>query len=425
MAEHKFTGFGFGPIQAGLFVKEAYQSGNFSRLVVGEVDNELVEAVRQNNGCYHINIARDDGIEHLKIEGVELLNPGDAEDRERLLESLAESTEIATCLPSVEFYTRGRDSIAGLIARAVAKSPATPRLIYTAENNNHAAEILSEAVSSVGEQEAVEYSRFLNTVIGKMSRVVRGRDEIRRLQLRPIVRGFERAFLVEEFNNILVTRANIPDFRPGIAVFVEKEDLLPFEEAKLYGHNAIHAMLAYLGSLKGHKKMIDLTDDPLIMDAARKAFINESGKALIRKYGRLGEDLFTENGYTEYADDLLRRITNPYLADTVERAGRDPLRKLAPADRIFGTMSLVLANGVRPRRIAMGALAAIAVLLRTAKQGQLPAEVNGRTWQDMSKSELGELLGWIWKCNSEAVDQRLVDYVYDARGAVAELLKVQ
>jgi len=48
MAEHIFTGFGFGPIQAGLFVKEAFQSGNFARIVAAEIDTELVGAVRTN-----------------------------------------------------------------------------------------------------------------------------------------------------------------------------------------------------------------------------------------------------------------------------------------------------------------------------------------------------------------------------------------
>ena len=50
MAEHIFTGFGFGPIQGGLFVKEAFQSGNFARIVVAEIDQRLVEAVRANKG---------------------------------------------------------------------------------------------------------------------------------------------------------------------------------------------------------------------------------------------------------------------------------------------------------------------------------------------------------------------------------------
>ena len=46
MAGHVFTGFGFGPIQGGLLVAEAFGSGNFERLVIAEIDGELVEAVR-------------------------------------------------------------------------------------------------------------------------------------------------------------------------------------------------------------------------------------------------------------------------------------------------------------------------------------------------------------------------------------------
>lgn len=75
MVEKVFTGFGFGPIQAGLFVKEAFQSGNFSRIVVAEIDQKLIEALRANNLSYYLNIARSDSIEVLKIDHIEILNP--------------------------------------------------------------------------------------------------------------------------------------------------------------------------------------------------------------------------------------------------------------------------------------------------------------------------------------------------------------
>jgi len=42
-----FVGFGFGAIQAGLFLYEAYQSDNFGRLVVAEVLPDRVDAVRR------------------------------------------------------------------------------------------------------------------------------------------------------------------------------------------------------------------------------------------------------------------------------------------------------------------------------------------------------------------------------------------
>ena len=42
-----FVGFGFGPIQSGLFVFEALRSGNFQNLVIAEVDAELIRRVLQ------------------------------------------------------------------------------------------------------------------------------------------------------------------------------------------------------------------------------------------------------------------------------------------------------------------------------------------------------------------------------------------
>ena len=104
MAEHVFTGFGFGPIQGGLFAKEAFQSGNFKRIVVAEIDADLVDAVRTNKASYYVNVAKADGIELLQIDNVELLNPNISADRQSLLDVLTQSTEIITSLPSVSFY---------------------------------------------------------------------------------------------------------------------------------------------------------------------------------------------------------------------------------------------------------------------------------------------------------------------------------
>ena len=66
MSEHVFVGFGFGPIQSGLFVKEAFASGNFKRIVISEIDQKLVDAVRADGGSYYVNVAKSDGIEVLK-----------------------------------------------------------------------------------------------------------------------------------------------------------------------------------------------------------------------------------------------------------------------------------------------------------------------------------------------------------------------
>ena len=62
MAAKIFLGFGFGPIQAGLFASEAFAGGGFLRLIVAEIDQRLVDAVRANVGCYSVNIAGADDV---------------------------------------------------------------------------------------------------------------------------------------------------------------------------------------------------------------------------------------------------------------------------------------------------------------------------------------------------------------------------
>ncbi|MEN8256206.1 MAG: hypothetical protein ABFR33_12135, partial [Verrucomicrobiota bacterium] len=201
--DRTFVGFGFGAIQGGLFLYEAFRSGNFSRLVVAEVLPEVVEAVRAAGG-YSLNIATPHGIEQRIVDGVEIYNPTVEEDAEKLVEALAEAQEIGTALPSVDFFTRGTPSIANLLQKAFAKkleNPAFPNaVVYTAENNNHAAEVLEEAVGL----DLAGRVQFLNTVVGKMSGVVVDEEQITEDGLARVTPQSVRAFLVEEFNRILI-----------------------------------------------------------------------------------------------------------------------------------------------------------------------------------------------------------------------------
>ena len=62
-----YVGFGFGAIQSGLFLNEAYRSGNFSRLVVAEVMPDVVEEVKRSSGDVSINVAHSDHVEKIKM----------------------------------------------------------------------------------------------------------------------------------------------------------------------------------------------------------------------------------------------------------------------------------------------------------------------------------------------------------------------
>jgi len=369
-----FVGIGFGPIQAGLFLYEAFSSGNFDRYVVAEVMPDVVAAVRRGGGKCWVNIATENGIESRVVSGLEIFNPNDEGERRILIRALAEADEIATALPSVSFYkTGGEKSVAALLAEGLRERLASDHgkhcVIYAAENHNHAAEILLESMGQFLRDslpDAENHFQCLNTVIGKMSGVVADEAQIKEQNLIRVAGAAGRCFLVEEFNRILISKICWPDFQRGITVFEEKSDLLPFEEAKLYGHNATHALIGYLARRRKYRYISEVANDEGLLNLAREAFTQESGGALCRKYRGL-DDLFTTTGYAEYVDDLLKRMLNPHLRDMVDRVVRDPRRKLGWDDRLIGTMRMALRAGINPVRYALGAKAALEMLAETEK----------------------------------------------------------
>lgn len=396
-----FVGFGFGPIQSGLFLYEAYRSGNFDGYVIAEVDAPLVDAVQATGGRYRINIAHPNHIQQVAVEGMRLCHPARPQDRQELVQAIAAADELATALPSVRFYDSGdRNSVVSLLADGLAlRDPDRPAILYAAENHNHAAELLADALRERVPARSLAKIQTLNTVVGKMSGVVTDVDTIARLGLVPLTPDTPRAVLVERFNHILISRVTLDGFQRGIRVFVEKDDLLPFEEAKLYGHNAIHALIGFLAKRRGLTSMDQAAEHEDILATARAAFLDESGAALIKKYGHLNEPLFTEAGYRASAEDLLQRMFNPHLNDLVARVTRDARRKLAYDDRLFGTMRLVLNQGIQPRHMARGVAAAL-----------LSPEIPSIG----SEAELRAVLRDIWGPQNDVWAEPLIDLTWQA-----------
>ncbi len=404
-----FVGFGFGPIQSGLFCCEAQRSGRFGRCVIAEVDADLVRAVRDAGGTCTVNVARHDRVDAVRLTDVELCDPSDPDGRETLVRAIADSDEMATALPSIDFYDRGSASVARLLAEGLSRRDRRrPTVIYAAENHNHAAEALRDAVSRHASPGALDAVRPVNTVIGKMSGVIDDPETMRRLGLQPLTPGAGRAVLVEEFNRILISRVELPGFRRGIEVFREKPDLLPFEEAKLYGHNAIHALIGYLADLSDLTTIAEAGKDDPIMTVAREAFLAESGRTLCRRHGDLGDELFTPDGWRRYADDLLERMTNPRLNDRVDRVCRDPIRKLGYDDRLYGTMNLALHYDVAPQHLARGAAAALVSMVRRRDELDRPPAALPQRPDELTGDRPGALLREIWGADAGDNAPRLI-----------------
>lgn len=331
-AEKTFFGIGCGPIQTGIFVAGAHKKG-FGRIVLAEVNPAIVKAVRAA-GSITLNTATRDGVRSETFDRVEIYNPDAPADRRKLLDAAAEADVFNTALPGSKFYS----FCVPYLTEAFARDPGKRRYFYTSENSTTAAADFARTMNRNFPE-----TYYLDTVIGKMSKIF---DVAEGNGLPPLAPGMDKGHLVEEFNTIY------SDDAPGLEEFAPEglfacKDLHPFEEAKLYGHNAAHFVLGLALRHAGAKYMSEGADHPELLNDARRCLINECGVALCRKYA--GADPFFETEhFNGWAEELVKRMISPLLADSVDRVIRDLERKLGARDRMIGTIGLCLDQNVTP-----------------------------------------------------------------------------
>ena len=390
-----YVGFGFGAIQGGLFLPFAKNSGNFDRLVVAEIEPEIIEGVRANKGSYSFNIAHADRVEFVTVDGIEVLNPTLADDREILVHAIAEAGELATALPSFHLYDTEPAPVARLLAEGLTRKSKRPGLppavVYAAENDSRAATRLEAFCWDHAPAGFGDKAVFSETVIPKMCSVVQDKNRIEVEQLVPMFPGASRAILVEAYDRILVEDHTPVGFKRGITSLLPKHRLDPFAQTKFLGHNAVHAWLGYLAQSEGMVLMSEVGGRDDLMRRALEVFQKEVGPGLIHAHGHLGDPLFSEDGITEYAKDALQRMVNPFLNDPIERVTRDPMRKLGWEDRLIGAMRLCLEAEIKPIHLAEGIKVALA--RAAGEEDCLPDRLLNKIWPSSAdRQEKDEIL---------------------------------
>ncbi len=326
-----FLGIGCGPIQTGIFVAGAHQKG-FDRIVLAEVNPELVAAI-DRAGSVTVNTANLSGIRTDCYDRVEIYNPLTANGLAKLTDFAREADVINTALPGTRFYPE----CAAWLQQGFEQAPDKVRYLYTSENSTTAARELESAVGQGFRH------HYLDTVIGKMSKVFAAGE----CDLPPLAPGAKAGHLVEEFNTIYSSTA------PGLEAFApaglhQKADLHPFEEAKLYGHNAAHCVLGLALRQVGAQSMSEAVKYPAILAEVEECLKAECGRALCQKYAGV-DDYFKAESFNRWADELLTRMISPNLSDSVDRVIRDMERKLGFDDRLAGAVRLALSQGVKPK----------------------------------------------------------------------------
>lgn len=106
-----------------------------------------------------------------------------------------------------------------------------------------------------------------------------------------------------------------------------------FIQRKLFMHNMSHATCAYLGYLRDYTYIYESIADFDIRLVAYKA-LTQSALAVSKENGVEIDILLS------HAENLIYRFTNKALGDTVERVGKDTIRKLNSNDRLIGAILL-------------------------------------------------------------------------------------
>ncbi|KAF8246574.1 hypothetical protein K440DRAFT_650835 [Wilcoxina mikolae CBS 423.85] len=155
---------------------------------------------------------------------------------------------------------------------------------------------------------------------------------------------------VEAFFEWIVEEPEFKGPRPEIHGMKLTDNLVAYVQRKLFTLNCGHATTAYLGYLKGYKTVDESLKDPAIAETVYGA-MKESGDALCKKHG------FSPEEHAKYIEKIMNRFRNPYIKDDVARVGREPLRKLGPADRLVGPAKMADEYGL-PKKNLLKAIAA-------------------------------------------------------------------
>ena len=330
--------YGAGNIGRGFIGSLLSQSGY--RVTFVDVAEPVVKHLQEKE-CYPIRYVSTEGYEDVLIENVTALN---GNNTEAVSDAIASCDIMATAVGARILKFIVPNIVAGLRKRWAANGK--PLNIIVCENLMDANLVVEGMIKEqLTQEECKKFDETVGLVEASIGRMVP-------VQTEEMKDGEPMRVCVERYGFLPTDKAA---FKGGVP---EIKNMVPFEpfdfyiKRKLYIHNMGHATCAYLGDLLNLQyiyQSIDVADVRVLVQNA----MLESAVALTKKYGVKMEDIVM------HITDLMGRFTNAALMDTCARVGGDPGRKLSPDDRLIGSSSLALAQGITPAYITVGAAAGL------------------------------------------------------------------
>ncbi|KAH6659094.1 mannitol-1-phosphate 5-dehydrogenase [Truncatella angustata] len=319
----KAVHFGSGNIGRGFVACFLHESGY--EVVFADVVDKLVDSINASKE-YHVIEVGTEGVDKHTITNYRAINSKTHESE--LVDEIA-TADVITCSvgPNILKF------IAPVIAKGVDKrsSDLKPLAIIACENMIGATDALAEHIKDPKNtpshrlEDMHTRARYANSAI---DRIVPAQDPDAGLDV-----------TLEKFYEWVVEQTPFEGgHHPEIQGIKWVDNLLPYIERKLYTVNTGHATAAYHGYNRQKKTVDDALRDKEIKDEVTAA-LEESSKLIVEKHG------IDEEEQKAYREKIIKRISNPHLADAVERVGRAPIRKLGRKERFIGPAAELAEKG--------------------------------------------------------------------------------
>lgn len=327
--------YGAGNIGRG-FIGQVFSGNGYS---VGFIDiNKEVIARLNADREYPVDVVSNAGTEEIIVKNAYGI---DGTDIELVSEEIANADIMATAIGVNVLKFIAKPIALGLKKRF--ERSAKPFNIIICENLIGADAFLKGLIK----EQIPEYADRIDSEIGFVEASI-GR-------MVPVVtedkkQGNPLRVFVEPYNILPVDKDAFKGEIPEVSNLYPFAPFNLFIQRKLFMHNMSHATSAYLGYLRGYTYIYEAVADYDIRYVAYRALI-QSALAVAKENGVEIDTLI------DHAENLLYRFTNVALGDTVERVGKDTIRKLGSNDRLIGAINLAEKNGVPCSYLCIGVAA--------------------------------------------------------------------
>jgi mannitol-1-phosphate 5-dehydrogenase len=361
--------FGAGNIGRGFVGLLLHRAGY--QVVFADVVDELIDGLNTNPSYRVKEVGLESGEE--EVDDYRAINS--RADEASVVAEIASADIVTTAVGPTVLRFVAPVIAAGLRARAAG---AAPLAVMACENAINATDVLAGHIrDAVGDEEwpaVAAKAVFANTAV---DRIVPAQAPDAGLDV-----------TVETYFEWAIERPPFGGGEPSIPDATWVDDLAPYIERKLFTVNTGHASTAYHGFARGIKKLSDALADDVVRTAV-EGVLGETKRLLVAKHD------FTDEAQQAYVGKILQRFANPFLPDTVDRVGRQPLRKLSRNERLIGPAAELAERGVRPRHLLATVDAALSFdvpddpesvelqqLLRTLSAAEAAERITGLTPAD-------------------------------------------